>query len=1059
MKKNRAGKVFPGRLCPAFILATLLAAFVFTGTLHAQGYAPALFSGMKWRLIGPYRGGRVTAVAGIPGQPSIYYMGTPGGGVWKTTDAGGVWKPIFDDMRVASIGALAIAPSDPDVIYVATGEQMPGQGVFKSTDAGATWTNVGLRDAHHLTSIIVDPKNPDVVLVGSMGDFAPGPWRGVFRTENGGKTWGKVLFKDDHTGIADMCMDPGDHRVLYATFWRPDLGPFGAGSSTIENHSDAIYKTADGGLTWKALPGTGLPAGDLGRIGVSVAPGDHGRRVFAIVNQGVFRSDDTGVTWRRSSADPRVVGNGYFSRVFSDPRNPDVVYVMQTAVYRSTDGGRTFQAFTGAPSGDDFHVLWIDPQDPERMILGVDQGATISVDGGKTWSNWLNQPTGQFYHVSTDDSFPYHAYAEQQDSGTVAVPNRSDYGEITYRDWFSVGGFEFGYIASDPGDPDTIFATGWYNTLVRFDRKTGHIHYVYVPENGALAGGASPLEFSPLDPHVLYLGGQRLLKSANRGDTWQAVSPDLTQKSAGSSTEPEKKQARPAAISALAVSFKDPSQIWVGTTNGMIKLTRDGGRTWEDVTPPQLSPGSRIQVIEASHHDAGTSYAAVGSQGGSQPFIYRTHDSGKTWRKVTDGLPGASPVSVVREDPVRPGLLYCGSDSAVYVSFDDGDHWQSLQLNLPVATMSDLAVHGNDLVVATFGRALWILDDLTPLRQIDSGVSGSTVHLFRPATALRVGWDENQETPLQPEAPAGQNPPDGAVIDYYLQSAPAGEITLTIYDSRGDLVRKFSSAVPPEDKLVKNVPDYWLAPLETLPARAGMNRFVWDLRYPDPQVLSYGYFGDKIDYFEYTLPDHAIVGETPRREPQGIMAVPGNYKIELSVGGMKYDQPLAVELDPREHASSADLGDQFGWARGAWETLAVTYQCYSDAAAFRAALDQRSKVLANVRPSPRDSAVIQAAGKKLAAFEDGAGEISGFGPMNRNESRLFTMVEAGDERPSEALRVAAQAACHEGEKLLAQWQDFVATDVPALNSVLVRNHLDPIALAHPLALQSPCAMN
>jgi photosystem II stability/assembly factor-like uncharacterized protein len=1042
------------------IAAILLAVLAFAGTQQAQDYNPNLYSGMKWRLIGPFRGGRVTAVAGVPGQPAVYYMGTPGGGVWKTTDGGLIWKPIFDDMRVASIGALAVAPSNPNVIYVATGEQMPGEGIFKSTDAGATWANVGLRRAHYLTSVIVDPRNPDIALVGSMGDFAPGPWRGVFRTANGGKTWDKVLFKDDQAGIADMCMDPGDPRVLYATFWRPDFGPFGPVSSTHENHSGAIYKTTDGGLTWQPLPGTGLPEGDLGRVGISVAPGNHGQRIFAIVNQGVFRSDDAGANWHPASADPRVVGNGYFSRIFSDPRNADVVYVMQTAVYRSTDGGRNFQAFTGAPSGDDFHVLWIDPTDSQRMILGVDQGATISVDGGATWSNWLNQPTGQFYHVSTDDSFPYHVYAEQQDSGTVAVPSRSDYGEISYRDWFSVGGFEYGYIAADPSDPNIVFATGWYGTLVRFDRQTGHIHYVYVPENGALAGGAPPLEFSPFDPHILYLGAQRVMKSANRGDTWQAISPDLTREPKGSSSQAAKKQAgRPAAISTIAVSFKDGSQIWAGTTNGMIKLTRDDGLTWQDVTPPGLAPGSRIQVVEASHHDAGTAYAAVGSLAGAQPFVYRTHDYGKNWRKITDGLPAASPVNVIREDPVRPGLLYCGSNSAVYVSFDDGDHWQSLQLNLPVASMRDLAVHGNDLVVATFGRALWILDDLTPLRQIDSRVAASAAHLFQPATALRVGWDENQETPLQPETAAGQNPPDGAIIDYYLRSAPAGEITLTIYDSQGKLMRSFSNAAPPEDTLVKNVPDYWLAPLQTLPPSAGMHRFVWDLRYVDPEVLSYGYFGNKIDYFEYTLPDHAIVGATPRHEPQGTIAVPGSYKVELSVGGVRYAQPLTIELDPREHVSPVDLAEQFRWAHEARDMLAGSYQGYNDAAAFRAALDERNKALATARPNSADATILRAAEKKIAAFEDGDGEISGFGPLNRNEARLFTMMEAGDERPSETLRAAAQAACREGEKLLAQWSAFAAADVPALNSSLARNHLAPIAPAKPPSPLPGCAGN
>jgi photosystem II stability/assembly factor-like uncharacterized protein len=1040
------------------------------GSTPAQQVNPDMYSGLSWRSIGPFRGGRVTAVAGIPGRPAVYYMGTPGGGVWKTTDGGRVWKPIFDDVHVASIGALALAPSNPDIVYVGTGEQTDGDGVFKSTDAGATWTNVGLRDTKVITSVLVNPRNPDIVLVGVLGQFAgAGPARGVFRTADSGKTWNKVLYVDEKTGVVDMCMDPGDHRVIYAALWRPNLN-FGppVPRKKDEKPDAAIYKSTDGGATWKQLDGKGLPDGNRGRIGVTVAPGDHGRRVFAIMDQGLFRSDDAGATWRQITKDPRVLGNFYFSRIFVDPKNADMVYVVQTSLYRSTDGGQTFVSYKGAPGGDDYHVMWIDPEDTQRMILGVDQGATVSLDGGKTWSSWFNQPTGQLYHVITDNQFPYHAYAEQQDSGTVAVPNRSDYGEITYRDWFSVGGFEFGYIAPDPLHPNITYAGGWYSTIIRFDRNTGQISFVFLPGEKYHASGTVPIQFSPLDPHTLYLGAQFVLKTTDGGMNWQPISPDLTtlppppaseKKAEPNETQNQRRQR--GAISTLAASPVSADVIWAGTTNGLIHVTRDAGATWQNVSPPETAGKGFIESLEASPHDAGTAYAVIGGGAGfffgSVPrHILRTHDFGQTWQKIAQGLPDPLLAHVVREDPVRKGLLFAGLESGVYVSFDDGDHWQSLQLNLPTATVNDLTVHGDDLVVATFGRGLWILDDLTPLRQAGDQVAGSSVFLFRPEHAMRVHWDNDQETPLPPEVPAGKNPPDGAILDYYLKTVPAGDITLEIKDEQGSLVRKFSSAAPAPDALPGNAPDYWFAPAAVLPKKAGMNRFVWDLLYPNPLTLPYSYYGNKLDYIEYTLVDHAIEGATPRYQPVGPAVVPGRYEVTLTVDGKAYRQSLVVEMDPRVPVTQDDLEQQLALSRKVSGWMDASYNAYNEVTALRAAVADRQKALAGNSQIKDANDALAALDKQVAVFEDGDEKGPGFGPMNRDLSRTLAMLGEGDMRPAQTMLAAAREQCPPLRKALAQWHKLAADGVTNANKLLEPTKLAPLPAPAGAAAELSC---
>jgi photosystem II stability/assembly factor-like uncharacterized protein len=1054
----------------------------------AQPTDPSLYSAMRWRSIGPYRAGRVAAVAGVPGDPTTYYIGMPGGGVWKTTNAGEVWKPIFDDVHVASVGALAVAPSNANIIYAGTGEQTAGNGVYKSTDAGATWTNIGLKDTKFITSIVIDPRNPDIIVVGVLGHpilgvAAANLNKGVYKTTDGGKNWTKALYKDDMAGVSDMIADPGNPRVLYAGIWRPrDFRAAGFQASDLKKQDSWIYKSIDEGTTWKPVPETGLPTEARGRIGVSVAPGDKSRRVFAIMDQGLFRSDDAGDTWRRITKDPRIVGNLYICHVYSDPRNADVVYVMQTTTYRSTDGGQNFSAYKGAPGGDDYHVMWIDPQNTQRMILGVDQGATISMDGGKVWSSWFNQPTGQLYHVITDNQFPFVAYAAQQDSGTVAVPDRSDFGEISYRDWFSTGGFEFAYIAPDPLHPNIIYSGGWYGSVVRFDKTTGQITHVFVRTDKYRTFQMAPLIFSPQDPHTLYMGTQYVMETVNGGETWQPMSPDLTVKPGataptntpnaghepvdfdpdtdadgnadmGLGGDPDDKDFQGprlgGAISTLAPSPLQASVIWAGTSNGLIQRTQDGGITWQNVSPPGLTGFSPIIIIEPSHFDVNSAYAVVGVARDTSPYIYRTRDAGKTWQKITDGLAADWVARVVREDPVRKGLLYAGTENAVYVSFDDGDHWQSLQLNLPATDMRDLALHGDDLVVATYGRALWVLDDISPLRQTSTEIANSAAFLFRPAMAVRVRWDNDQETPLPPEFPASQNPPDGAILYYYLKSAPTTPLTIEIHDAHGKLVRRYTSATPAPDTTIKNVPDYWFGPLPTLSKDPGLNRFVWDLRYDPPAALQYGYYGNLLDYVEYTISGHAIPGDTPREQTVGALATPGQYEVSLIGNGVLMKQPLTVTMDPRVHVSQAELDNQFNAAMKISAGLKASTDGYHAVAPLRAAITDREKSLGDNAQSKDALDALKDLDHKIAAIQEGTPRAPGFGSANRDLARIMFMIEAGDGAPSDSAREALTDSCESLNKALTGWRQLSTQGLAPANALLDKYKLAPLPTPAP----------
>ena len=1003
-----------------------------------------LFSGMQWRLIGPFRGGRVTSVTGVPGDPNTYYFGTPGGGIWKTTDGGRVWHPILDNVRVASIGALAVAPSSSNIIYVGTGEQTPGKGLYRSSDSGVTWSSVGLDDVSYIQAIIVDPQNPDVVVVAAnsvgVGIFwrplatsAMTANRGIFRTEDAGKTWKKVYTNDATIGVVDMCTDPDNPQTLYASVFHPS---WGSAPSAVADTSD-IIKSSDGGSTWAPLESKGLPDKARGRLGITVASGTGGRRLYAILDQGFYRSDDGGANWYQSSKDPRVIGSLYFSRVFADPRNPDVLYVAQTSLYRSTDGGKTFEAYVGAPSGDDFHVLWIDPQNAARMILGVDQGAIVSVDAGKTWTSWYNQPTGQFYHVSTDNFFPYRVYGAQQDSGTAGVLSRSDYGEILLQDWYSIGGFEYAYITPDPANANFVYSGGWYGSVVRYDKSTGEIAVVLERGQKYRAGSMPPLVFSPQDPSVLYLGMQMVLKTSDGGSSWHEISPDLTgyvEKEVKEGEKPPPGQEAPPAITSLSPSPLEAGEIWAGTSNRLVQLTRDAGATWQNVSPPGLTEPTQILYVEASHHDAATAYLTVGgTRESTPPAIFRTHDYGHTWQKIVNGFPQDEMVRVVREDPKRKRLLYAGTDTGVFISWDDGERWHPLSLNLPPTPITDLTVHGNDLAISTFGRGLWILDDVTPIREIDPKVTAASVYLFSPASGIRVRWDNYQDTPFPPETPAGQNPPDGAIIDYYLKNAATSELTLTIYDDKGAEIAKYSSQAKPIDLPPANAPEYWFAPPAALSKSAGVNRFAWDLRYPPPLTLPYGYFDDLLEYTEYTLADHAVPGLTPRVQPRGPLVVPGKYNLKLHYAGTTSVAELTVEPDPRTHATQSDLVEQRDLALQITRGMKASYDAYHQVAGLRAALAERKKSISSDKLKKLKEAV-DALDKKIEATRNGTRTAPGFGPINRELARLIFSVESADMRPADTVRAAVQQNCDALDKVLALWSQLNAQDIPAFNA-------------------------
>ena len=881
--------------------------------LTAQTFNPVTYSALQWRMIGPFRGGRTVGAAGIPDQPNVFYIGVNNGGVWKTDDYGRTWNPIFDDQPTGSIGAIAVAPSDPNIIYVGSGEglQRPdlsvGDGMYKSTDGGKTWRHLGLRDGQQIPAILVDPRDPNRLFVAVLGHpYGPNAERGVFRSTDGGQSWQKVLYKDEHTGAIDLAFDPRNAQTVYAVLWQARQGPWE--NSNFTGPNSGLFKSTDGGNTWNPLTG-GLPtfAQGLGRIGMGIAPSD-GNRIYAMVESreagGVYRSDDAGSTWKRVNSEQRISGRGAdFSCVRVDPKNKDAIYIANTSTYRSTDAGQSFTAIKGAPGGDDYHTIWINPINPNIILLALDQGATISVNYGRTWSSWYNQPTAQFYHVITDNQFPYWVYGGQQESGSAGVASRGNDGQITMREWHPVGAAEYAYVAPDPLHPNIIYGGGMppagVDAVTRYNRITGTIEHVGPPGQHRHLR-TLPVLFSYVEPHTLYIGTESVMKTADGGRTWETISPDLSREtyevpaSVASYGEAAKRGAtRRGVVYSIGPSRRNVNTIWAGTDDGLIHVTPDGGKSWKNVTPPAMRPWDKVSQLDASHFDDQTVYAAINALrlDDLHPHIYRTHDGGASWRETVQGLPDA-PVNAVREDPVRKGLLFAATELAVYVSFNDGDNWQPLRLNMPATSIRDLVIHEDDLVVGTHGRGFWILDDMSPLRQMTAEVATASAHLFAPRATYRLPRDTNDDTPLPPEEPAGKNPPDGAILYYYLKSAAEGPVTLEVFDSNDKLVRRFTSAdrpEPPNPDL--DVPTGWLRPFQPLSAEAGMHRFIWDLHAAPTAGLGGRRGGDE-------PPISAIYQDTPIA--QGEWMPPGSYTVKLTVGGQSYAQPLLVKPDPRD---------------------------------------------------------------------------------------------------------------------------------------------------------------
>jgi photosystem II stability/assembly factor-like uncharacterized protein len=1037
------------KLCGLVSPLVLSLALASTIPAAAAPVPPEDYAGLHWRLVGPLRGGWGTCAAGVPGQPETFYFGAADGGVFKTTDAGRTWNPLFEHETASSIGALAVAPSDPRVLYVGTGQVTSrwdiaaGAGVFRSGDGGKTWEARGLAASRHIGRLWVDPRDADVVLAAVQGHvFGPNPERGVFRSTDGGKTWEKVLFVDDNTGAVDLSADPGAPDTIFAATWQVRFYPWLSYFSPDIGPGSGIYKSTDGGKTWTHLTGHGLPAGPLGRIGLAVAPGSRGARVYATIDagadSGLYRSDDGGGAWSRVSSQTSFT-SAYFASVTVDPKNQDTIYAMGQSVKRSTDGGKTFEIFRGAPGGDDYHFLWIDPERTERMIVASDQGTVVTVNGGRSWGTWYNQPTGQFYHVATDDRFPYWLYSGQQDSGTVAVASRSDYGQLTFRDWHPVGGDERDYDLPFPGDPDTVFGSGLGGRLSRWDGRTGQVKNVApwpISSYGQRPTSVrfrttwiTPIAISPLPPHALYLGTQVLFRSTDRGDHWQTVSPDLsgavpgTADCAADVPVARAKACGYGVISTIAPSPVERDLVWVGTDDGLIRLTRDGGKSWKNVTPPGLADWSRLAQIDASAIAAGTAYAAVDRHrlDDFSPSVYITHDFGTTWRAATAGLPEDAWVGVVRQDRVQASLLFAGTSRGAFVSFDDGRTWQPLQLNLPTTGVNDLTVHGDDLIAATEGRSLWVLDDVSPLRHL-AAADRSGALLFPPATAYRLVSNQNRDTPLPLDEPRTLNPPAGAILDYLLPAGTSGPVTLEIVDAQGHVVRSFASGeAPKRPEAGQYFADDWLQAPTALPASPGHNRFVWDLRGPRPRALEY----------EYSIA--AVPGADTPELPQGLFALPGTYQVRLTVGGRTSSQPLTVAMDPRVQTPRADLEAQHTMYTAVAESMARL----TDAQVELQEISDRLKTLATAEGPLREQA--QRAQADLASFQGGGrGRRAARGEDNLAAiagvlSPLATDLEGADSAPTGPQREVFDLYKKRLDTSLAKWQGLLNGEIRDLD--------------------------
>ena len=1014
-----------------------------------------LFNRMQWRQIGPFRGGRALAIEGIPGDPETYYFGAVAGGVWKTSDGGSTWAPLFDKEAISSIGAIAVAPSDHNVVYAGTGEAAIrgnttyGIGVFKSVDAGKSWKNIGLKDTHQIGALIVDPRNADVVLVAALGHaFGPNNERGIFRTADGGKTWTKVLSKDENTGGIDVVFDPHNPNIVFAALWQARRQPWFFSSG---GPGSGLYRSEDNGVTWKQLTGNGLPDGILGRIGIAVSGADS-NRIYAIIEAkegGLYRSDDAGQTWTRVNDDGRFRQRAwYFSKVYADPKSADTVYVLNTGAFRSVDGGKTFNLLS-ARHGD-HHGLWIDPQDPNRIANVSDGGASISIDGGKTWTTQLNQPTAQFYHVAVDNAFPYHIYGAQQDNSNIGIASRTDSGVIGREDWFEAGDGECGFVVADPRDWHIIYSNS-EGYAVRYDKNKQDVQDISpVPLDNSGHGAVdlahrfqwvSPLMLSPHDPDTLYTAGEVVWKSTDHGQSWTQISGDLTrndktkqQPSGGPLTNDITSVEYYDTIFALAESPLKKGTLWAGSDDGLVHVTTDDGQHWAKVTPKMLD-WSTVDLVEPSPHDANAAYVAVDRHklDDFKPYIFKTSDLGKTWSAIVNGIPDGAYVHAVREDPKKRGLLYAGTELGVFMSFDDGAHWQPLQLNLPQSPIHDLVVKDDDLVVATHGRSFWVLDNVTPLRQVTGQAGAADVILYQPQTAVRLHFPEE----IDKKQPAGDNPPPGAMIDYYFKTAPKEEVTLDILDSSGKRVRHLSSKEKNETAQPPEWPDR-VERVKTIPANEGMNRFAWDLRYDDPiQIPGAFYSGNG---------------------PKGPLALPGDYQVKLTVAGKSQTAPLHLVIDPRTKGAEPALQKQFELAAQVNDRNSQLHQAVNEIRELRSQIDALHKRFGDEDRVKAPLAAADDLNRKMSEVEQQLIQVNMKGSeanlafpnmLNERFDSFSHVIDAGDNAPTKPQLDVFQMLSSQLDEQLKKWGQIKSEDVPKVSGLIKQLDLPALVITPP----------
>ncbi len=1080
-------RVFTNRWGASIGLAALALSTLGARPAAPPPVKPDMLAGLVWRNIGPLRAGRVAAVTGAIGEPGVFYFGSPEGGVWKTSNAGVTWNEIFDQVPgVASVGAIEVAPSDTNIIYAGTGDIITGgaidegNGMYKSTDAGKTWQHIGLDSTKQIPSIIVDPSNPDVVLVAAQGNVhEKSGRRGVFRSTDGGRTWTRTLFVNDEVGAVKLAYAYDKPNVILATTDEHYVPPGSAARGAFGGPNGThLFRSTDDGVTWQEISGHGLP--DLsGRTSVAIANHTDARRMFIIGNFGLYRSDDGGATWRQMDPTDTRIRNGqggYNCGVYVNSENPDIVYTINTSSYVSHDGGNTFTGFKGAPGGDDPQQLWIDPTNGQRMLLGMDQGGTVTLDGGKTWSTWYNQSTEQVYHISVDNSFPFWVYAPQQDAGAIRVRSRGNFGEITPLDWDPVGGWEWGTIVADPLNPHVVYASG--SGILKITYPTEQVINVSPSQDPSLhlrQTSTNPLIWAPWNQHELLAGFQYVMATTDGGVHWRRISPDLGYPK-GVKPPPESQAfgrgrggrggrgAFGGLIEAISPSTVARGLIWVSTNNGLIKLTRNDGASWEDVSIPDLPDRDHadLDAIDASHQNPGEAYVAVDyhTVGNFAPYFYRTRDYGKTWTKIVNGLPtgqtNGSFARVIRADTKQAGLLFAGTESSMYVSFDDGDQWQSLRLNLPITSYRDAVIKGNDLVVGTYGRGIWILDDISPLRQMTAAVADAPAHLFKPAEAIRIRRNVNQDTPFPPEVPHSLNAPPGVLIYYSLGARPSGDITLEVLDAQGHVLRHMSSApiTPVPEASHPPEPNFWLATPRPMPTDVGLNRINWNLRRDDPPS------------FTHSFEINANPGLTPA-SPEGPLVPPGEYTLRLTVNGKQYSQPLFVRNDPRSPASDAAVRAQYGLQTKIYDAITEAWDGYQQAETVHAAVE---KILAANPP-----ASVASATKAFAAQVDSvSGATRGaagrrfrfrrFGPPGPPNFRMLngTMVrelesqDNADMAPTPAMEAGYAASCHDLGTAVTRWQSLTTKDLSALNAQLTKAGLSAIAAPHPALTPPGC---